>query len=67
MKLTAGKRYWFYINNYDNRCKSGLFTGEYDEHNGNALLMTKDGEQWSIRPNRLFTRIGCGKANGRKG
>lgn len=43
-----GKRYQFPLNNYDNRSKSGLFTGEYDKKNGNAILLTKSGERWSI-------------------
>ena len=48
MKLIPGKRYEWYINNVDNRKKNGLFTGEYDKKNGNALLMTRNGEMWSI-------------------
>lgn len=48
MRLTKGKRYTWYINNYENKIKSGLFTGEFDKNNGNAILMTKNGETWSI-------------------
>lgn len=43
-----GKRYEWPLNNYDSRKKDGLFTGEYDKYNGNPLLMTKNGEVWSI-------------------
>ena len=46
--MKPGKRYWWYINNYENKIKSGLFTGEYDKKNGNAILLTKNGECWSI-------------------
>lgn len=28
--------------------KNGLFTGNYDKNNGNALFMTKNGDTWSI-------------------
>ena len=48
MQITTGKRYTWYINNYENKTKSGLFTGEFDKNNGNALLITKEGETWSI-------------------
>lgn len=48
MVPVKGKRYEWYINNYDNRKKNGLFTGEYDKNNGNAILLTKNGETWSI-------------------
>lgn len=34
--IKVGKRYWFYLNDYDDRCKSGLFTGDSD---GNGLLI----------------------------
>lgn len=47
-KMITGKRYWWYINNYENKIKSGLFTGEYDKINNNAILLTKNGEHWSI-------------------
>lgn len=47
MRITKGKRYTWYINNYENKTKSGLFTGNFDK-NGNAILMTKEGETWSI-------------------
>lgn len=46
--MKPGKRYWWYINNYENKIKSGLFTGEYNKKNGNAILLTKNGECWSI-------------------
>lgn len=46
--MTKGKRYTWYINNYEDKKKSGLFTGSFDEKNGNAILMTKNGEVWSI-------------------
>lgn len=48
MKLKMGKRYYWFINNYENKLKSGLFTGSFDKKNGNAILMTKTGETWSI-------------------
>ena len=48
--LKAGKRYWFNVNNYEpGKVKSGLFTGKYSS-NGNAILMSKNGETWSIPP-----------------
>ena len=43
-----GKRYWFYIDNWTDRKKDGLFTGNFDLNNGNALLMSKNGDTWSI-------------------
>lgn len=55
-KITKGKRYWWYINNYENKIKSGLFAGEYDINNGNALLITKNGEHWSIPEKDLLER-----------
>ena len=55
-KITKGKRYWWYINNYENKIKSGLFTGEYDEKNENAILLTKNGEYWSIPEKDLLER-----------
>lgn len=48
MVPVKGKRYEWYINNYDDRKKNGLFTGEYDKNNGNAILLTTNGETWSI-------------------
>ncbi len=48
MRITKGKRYTWYINNYEDKIKSGLFTGNFDKNNGNAILMTKEGETWSI-------------------
>lgn len=48
MVPVKGKRYEWHINNYDDRKKNGLFTGEYDKNNGNAILLTKNGETWSI-------------------
>ena len=47
MKLIKGKRYEWYINNYEDKKKNGLFTGEYYK-NGNAKLLTRNGEEWSI-------------------
>lgn len=52
MKLITGKRYWWYINNYENKKKSGLFTGVFAD-NGNAILITKNGETWSIQKKDL--------------
>ena len=48
MQITKGKRYTWYINNYETKMESGLFTGDFDKNNGNAILMTKEGETWSI-------------------
>ena len=48
MELIQGKRYEWYINNYEDKKKNGLFTGEYDKENGNAILLTRNGERWSI-------------------
>ena len=48
MRITKGKRYTWYINNYEDKIKSGLFTGNFDKNNGNAILITKEGETWSI-------------------
>jgi hypothetical protein len=45
--LILGKRYEWYINNIDDRKKDGLFTGEFYK-NGNAKLLTRNGEEWSI-------------------
>jgi hypothetical protein len=54
--MKTGKRYWWYINNYENKIKSGLFTGEYDEKNKNALLLTKSGVCWSVPKEDLLER-----------
>ena len=56
IKMKTGKRYWWYINNYENKIKSGLFTGEYDKRNGNVILLTKSGECWSIPKENLLER-----------
>lgn len=48
MELTKGKRYEWYINNYERKKKDGLFIGEYDKTNGNAILLTRNGEKWSV-------------------
>lgn len=48
MKLIPGRRYEWHINNIDFKKKDGLFTGEFDEKNGNALLRTRNGEMWSV-------------------
>ena len=54
--MKTGKRYWWYINNYENKIKSGLFTGEYDKKNKNALLLTKSGVCWSVPKEDLLER-----------
>ena len=54
MQITKGKRYTWYINNYEDKKKSGLFTGSFDKNNGNAILMTKNGETWSIPLEKLL-------------
>ena len=54
--IKVGKRYWWYINTYENKIKSGLYTGEYDMNNGNALLLTKNGECWSVPQKNLLER-----------
>lgn len=48
MILKKGKRYAWYINNYEYKKKDGLFTGTFNETNGSAILMTKNGDTWSI-------------------
>lgn len=53
MKLIKGKRYKWCINNYENKIKDGLFTGEYDKVNGNAILLTRSGEEWSVPTEEL--------------
>lgn len=53
--MKQGKRYWWYINNYENKVKSGLFTGEYNKNN-NVILLTKSGEHWSIPEKDLLER-----------
>ena len=55
-KIIKGKRYWWYINNYENKIESGLFTGEYDNKNKNVLLLTKSGACWSIPKEDLLER-----------
>lgn len=55
-KIIKGKRYWWYINNYENKIKSGLYTGRYDMNNSNALLLTKNGEYWSVPQKDLLER-----------
>ena len=52
-----GKRYEWYINDYEEKKKSGLFTGEYDKANGNAILLTRNGERWSIPVNHLKIKM----------
>lgn len=52
--MKKGKRYWWYINNYKNKIKSGLFTGEYK--NSNVILLTKNGERWSIPEKDLLEK-----------
>lgn len=55
MELIPGKRYEWCIYGHINPndvsnpkfLRNGLFTGEY-EKNGNALLTTREGEEWSI-------------------
>lgn len=47
MELIIGKRYEWHINNVENKKKDGLFTGEYYK-NGNAKLLTRSGEEWSV-------------------
>ena len=49
MSLIPGKRYEWPVSNIpaDGK-KNGLFIGIYDKNNGNALLMTKNGDTWSI-------------------
>ena len=49
MKLKKGKRYmWPITIPCDGRMKNGLFTGDYDTISGNAILITKTGERWSV-------------------
>ena len=58
--MKQGKRYWFYINNWEPKIKSGLFTGEYNA-NGHAVLVTKTGERWAIPIKDLFNKDPRGK------
>ena len=47
-ELIAGKRYmWPVDNRIGARVVNGLFTGERKD-NGNVVLVTKDGEHWSV-------------------
>lgn len=46
--LQTGKRYEWYINNYENKKKNGLFTGEYDNRNCLPVFVTKNGERWTV-------------------
>ena len=49
--LQAGKRYTFpAVIPSEKEDISALFTGEYDSRNGNAILMTRYGERWSVPP-----------------
>lgn len=49
MSLIPGKRYEWPVSNIPADGKrNGLFIGIYDKNNGNALLMTKNGDTWSI-------------------
>ena len=50
MQLIAGKRYMWPAKPqvHGTRWVNGLFTGEYDSVNGNAILMTANGERWSV-------------------
>ena len=53
MIIEVGKRYLFPLTiPSDGQEKSGLFTGEYAD-NGNAILMTKNGERWSVPKENL--------------
>lgn len=47
-ELIEGKRYWWYINNYEDKIRSGLFTGKYNCYNGHPIFITKTGEHWAI-------------------
>lgn len=55
MTLTQGKRYEWYVNNVEDKKKSGLFTGEYYK-NGNAKLLTRNGEEWSVPVKHLLIK-----------
>jgi len=50
-ELIPGKHYRWPIDNVGNY-REGLFTGEYDYRNGNAIFVTKNGDvygdRWSI-------------------
>lgn len=49
MSLIPGKRYEWPKSNIPAEGKvNGLFTGNYDKNNGNALFMTKNGDIWSV-------------------
>ena len=52
--LLEGRRYYWFINNYETKVKNGLFTGKYDANNHNAILQTKNGEMWSVPEKDLY-------------
>lgn len=64
MELKAGKRYWFIVNKVGengsgyfrsrSRARSGLYGGEHDPHNGNAIIHEKNGSVWSIPRENLY-------------
>ena len=56
--LIPGKRYEWNINNVDSKKKSGIYTGQFDPHNGNATLVTKTGEFWSVPAYMLTLKKG---------
>ena len=57
-KLIKGKRYEWFMNSYENKKADGLFTGEYDKNNGNAILLTRNGDKWSIPVKHLSLKRG---------
>jgi hypothetical protein len=50
VQLITGKRYMWPAKPQvrGTRWVNGLFTGEYDPANGNAILVTTNGERWSV-------------------
>lgn len=51
--LISGKRYWFWSGYH---IRSGLYGGETDANNGNAIVCEKDGTRWSIPAEDLYER-----------
>ena len=49
IKLKVGKRYWWYIiADIKRHIRSGFFTGKYSKYSGDPILLTKEGDSWSI-------------------
>ena len=51
--LQPGKRYWFPTGNDKIPVLSGLFTGKFENNSRLAVLMTRKGDRWLIKPDRI--------------